>query len=96
MKIELVNVSAVREGEWIAEVDNDTLTSNETVNEEYSAADQRWVRVINVRHQADISHLTYLGYDETVHTATGDGNIWRLVNDAGQPVTSLSLPGVSA
>lgn len=89
-KIEIVMASQVDKGEHVCEVDDDSLTTNASVNEHYDAADQDWHWVAHVHHMADLAKLTLQMYNGEQYVATGSSEqlLWRLVDETGAPVVT--------
>lgn len=78
--IAVVTLGSLVEGDDVAHVDDDTLTT-ETVNADYVAADQEWFRVIGTSGHADVGSLRLrnLHGRESTHTVDWSGKVWKRV-----------------
>lgn len=91
MRIELVTAGQVQVGDWIAEVDDDTLTTDEAINAHYSAEDGAWEQVVATGGHADVGwidlandhHARRLHSDQPTRRVAGswEQKVWRRTDE---------------
>lgn len=94
MRIMVRDVSNLRQGQWVANVDDERYAFGTLVPEDhYAVEDQEWLRVERVSGYVDLPTVVLNTGNDTVTVQQQSSALtWVLVDDEGHAYTGNDLP----